>query len=76
MAPPLLLIPFMLWNILNLLVIGLSGVVVILYRNYLRRKFAQNPSEYRPTFRDIDFDTLYPKQVENKESLNSKIRRG
>jgi uncharacterized BrkB/YihY/UPF0761 family membrane protein len=53
------LVSFMVWNIFNLLVICQCGVVAILYRNYLLRNFERNPSEIKPTFRDIDFDTLY-----------------
>jgi hypothetical protein len=64
----------MLWNILNLLFIFLSGVVGILYRNHLQRNFAKNPSKFRPTFRDIDFDTLYPARLKNTESSNTTKR--
>ena len=64
------------WNILNLLVICLSGVVAILYRNYLRRSFSQNPPKYQPSFRDIDFDTLYPDRLKNTKSSDSDTKRG
>ena len=57
-------------NILNFFFILLGGWVGILYRNYLQRNFERHPSIFKPTFRDVDFDVLYPK-LQKKPKVSS-----
>jgi len=66
----------MLLGILNLLFVCLSGVVAILYRNCLQRDFERNPHKFLPTFRDVDFDTLYNDRLKKSISSEPNIKRG